>query len=84
MNRTSISLTAALLSLCLFLSGCMMPPAEGTATSFSLEDIPAYAGDPYVVIDDNQPDFPAEDLTPTAPWTPWAAAARPTPTWGRT
>ena len=65
MNRTRISLTAALLSLCLFLSGCMMPPAEGTATSFSLEDIPAYAGDPYVVIDDNQPDFPAEDLTST-------------------
>ena len=65
MNRTSISLTAALLSLCLFLSGCMMPPAEGTATSFSLEDIPAYAGDPYVVIDDNQPDFPTEDLTST-------------------
>ena len=65
MNRTSISLTAALLSLCLFLSGCMMPPAEGTATSFSLEDIPAYAGDPYVVIDDNQPDFPEEDRTST-------------------
>ena len=43
----------------------MMPPAEGTATSFSLEDIPAYAGDPYVVIDDNQPDFPEEDLTST-------------------
>ena len=65
MNRTRISLTAALLSLCLFLSGCMMPPAEGTATSFSLEDIPAYAGDPYVVIDDNQPDFPEEDRTST-------------------
>ena len=41
MNRTRISLTAALLSLCLLLSGCMMPPAEGTVTSFSLEDIPA-------------------------------------------
>ena len=66
MNRTRISLTAALLSLCLFLSGCMMPPAEGTATSFSLEDIPAYAGDPYVVIDDNQPDFPEEDRTSAA------------------
>ena len=25
MNRTRISLTAVLLSLCLFLSGCMMP-----------------------------------------------------------
>ncbi|WP_295691702.1 DNA/RNA non-specific endonuclease [uncultured Oscillibacter sp.] len=43
----------------------MMPPAEGTAASFSLEDIPAYAGDPYVVIDDNQPDFPEEDRTST-------------------
>ena len=64
MNRIRISLTAALLSLCLLLTGCM-PPAEGTAASFSLEDIPAYAGDPYVVIDDNQPDFPAEDLTST-------------------
>ena len=58
MNRTRISLTAALLSLCLFLSGCMTPPAEGTVTSFSLEDIPAWSGDPYVVIDDNKPDFP--------------------------
>ena len=65
MNRTSISLTAALLSLCLFLTGCMMPPGEGTATSFSLEDIPAYAGDPYVVIDGNQPDFSEEDRTST-------------------
>ena len=65
MNRTRISLTAALLSLCLFLSGCMMPPAEGTAASFSLEDIPAYAGDPYVAIDGNQPDFPEEDQTST-------------------
>ena len=44
MNRTRISLTAALLSLCLLLSGCMMPPAEGTVTSFSLEDIPAWSG----------------------------------------
>ena len=43
MNRTRISLTAALLSLCLLLSGCMMPPAEGTVTSFSLEDIPAWS-----------------------------------------
>ena len=65
MNRTRISMTAALLYLCLFLTGCMMPPGEGTATSFSLEDIPAYAGDPYVAIDGNQPDFPEEDQTST-------------------
>ena len=63
MNRTRISLTAALLSLCLLLSGCMMPPAEGTVTSFSLEDIPAWSGEPYVAVDGNQPDFPGEDMT---------------------
>ena len=63
MNRTRISLTAALLSLCLLLSGCMMPPAEGTVTSFSLEDIPAWSGEPYVAVDRNQPDFPEEDMT---------------------
>ena len=63
MNRTRISLTAALLSLCLLLSGGMMPPAEGTVTSFSLEDIPAWSGEPYVAVDGNQPDFPEEDMT---------------------
>ena len=38
MNRTRISLTAALLSLCLLLSGCMMPPAEGTVKPERFED----------------------------------------------
>ena len=66
MNQICVSLTAALLSLSLFLSGCAVPPAAGTAASFSLEDIPAYSGDPYVVIDDNQPDFPEEDRTSAA------------------
>ena len=41
----------------------MMPPAEGTVTSFSLEDIPAWSGEPYVAVDGNQPDFPEEDMT---------------------
>ena len=63
MNRTRISLTAALPVLVLLLSGCMMPPAEGTVTSFSLEDIPAWSGEPYVAVDGNQPDFPEEDMT---------------------
>ena len=62
MNKLRISLTAALLSLCLLLGGCGMEPG-GTAASFSMEDIPAYAGEPYVVINDNQPDFPASDMT---------------------
>lgn len=59
MNRTRISLTAALLSLCLLLSGCMMPPAEGTVTSFLWRIFPPGPGEPYVAVDGNQPDFPA-------------------------
>ncbi|MGI6206245.1 MAG: DNA/RNA non-specific endonuclease [Anaerovoracaceae bacterium] len=33
------------------------------ASSFSISDIPAYSGDPYVVISDNVPDFSESDLT---------------------
>ena len=32
-------------------------------TSISLEDIPEYSGEPYVVINDNQPDFDLDDLS---------------------
>ena len=35
------------------------------AQSFSLEDVPAFSGEPYVVLEDNQPSFDREDL-PTA------------------
>lgn len=29
----------------------------------SIDDIPAYSGQPYVVLNDNQPNFELEDLT---------------------
>lgn len=32
-------------------------------TVISAEDIPAYSGEPYVILRDNQPDFDLEDLT---------------------
>ena len=34
--------------------------------SFSLSDIPEYSGEPYVVLQENQPDFKEEDLTETS------------------
>ena len=34
-----------------------------TPAAMSVEDIPAYSGEPYVVLNDNWPDFDAEDLT---------------------
>ena len=56
-----VSLSLFLL-LCLLLSACGALPA-GTQASFSLEDIPAFSGEPYVVLEDNQPGFTQEELT---------------------
>ena len=56
-----VSLSLFLL-LCLLLSACGTLPA-GTQASFSLEDIPAFFGEPYVVLEDNQPGFTQEELT---------------------
>lgn len=61
MKRTAMILCTMFLLLSLVLTGC---PALETSTetlSFSLEDIPAFSDEPYVVINDNQPDFPEED-----------------------
>ena len=59
-----------LLSLCLLLSGCSGIPssadlaaAETASSSVSLENIPAYTGSPYVVLEENQPDFSPDELT---------------------
>ena len=52
-----------LLLCCLVLTGCQ--GAESQTLSFSLEDVPAYSGDPYVVLDGNEPAFSQEDRTST-------------------
>ena len=52
-----------LLLCCLVLTGCQ--GAEAQTLSFSLEDVPAYSGDPYVVLDGNEPAFSQEDRTST-------------------
>lgn len=36
---------------------------QSTIASFSLEDIPAYSGEPYAVVNDNVPYFTEDDLT---------------------
>ncbi|MGM9613542.1 MAG: DNA/RNA non-specific endonuclease, partial [Butyricicoccus sp.] len=45
------------------LIGCAPAAEPASGGSTSLNDIPAYAGDPYVVVNDNQPDFNEDDLT---------------------
>ena len=59
-----VSLSLFLL-LCLLLSACGAAPGS-TQTSFSLEDVPAFSSEPYVVLQDNQPDFTQEELDAAA------------------
>ena len=49
------TLPALALVCCLLLSGCTFP--QGSGTKLSLEDVPAYSGEPYVEINGNEPDF---------------------------
>lgn len=58
---------------CLFLGACGEPlvysdtaARAGKETSYSLQEIPEYAGEPYVVLNGNQPDFSEEDKTEEA------------------
>ena len=54
-------LLAALSLLLVALCGCQgLLPRQN---SHSLTDIPEYAGQPYVMVEDNQPDFALEDFT---------------------
>ncbi len=61
--KRSASLLATLL-LCLLFSSCT-PPAPADL-SFTLEDIPAFSDEPYVLLDDDQPSFSPEELTTLA------------------
>ena len=63
LKRISLLLT---LAFCLVLSGCMEMvdgPGMEREPSFDLTSIPEYSGDPYVLINDNIPDFDETDLT---------------------
>lgn len=55
-------LIAVGLLLIMVLSGCA-PVASDTAEVVALSNIPEFSGEPYVVINDNEPSFPAEDFT---------------------
>lgn len=58
---------ALLLLFCLLLAGCQLTPGgEAIASSnpsFSLDEIPPFSGEPYVVIDDNVPSFLPGEMT---------------------
>lgn len=70
MKRCKNKLTLLLLSLLLFFSGCAeagdaFAPVLGTETAgdtVTLDEIPAYSGEPYVVLNQNQPNFTQDDV----------------------
>ena len=45
------------------LFGCDLLPGAVQTSSLSLEEVPEYTGEPYVVLYDNQPGFDLDDLT---------------------
>lgn len=60
--KTFARAAALLLCVLVILTGCA-PISVDPEPSFDLASVPAFSGDPYVVIDDGQPGFSDEDLT---------------------
>ena len=68
--KKCISLLLTLVAaLCLILSGCSSTEtsrpvqASSVSAAASLADIPAFSGQPYVVLHDNKPDFSESDFS---------------------
>lgn len=54
------------LAISLFLSGCSWIYRTHKSYSQSVMDVPAFSGEPYVIINDNQPEFEEAELTTKA------------------
>ncbi|MGF6376757.1 DNA-entry nuclease [Clostridiales Family XIII bacterium PM5-7] len=63
-KKTTAIVLMALMAM--VLSACEYFDASGQVESVSLGEIPEFSGEPYVVIDDNEPNFSPEDLTEEA------------------
>ena len=61
MKRLNTALFSVLLLLCMLLSACGAMP-QGSGSSATLDSIPAYSGQAYVEINDNQPSFTKDEL----------------------
>lgn len=63
MKRIQALLITITLFCTLLLSGCEGILHSSSSASYSLDDLPAYSGEPYVTINDNEPFFTQEDMT---------------------
>lgn len=77
MRKLTQTLALLVLTLSLLLGGCAEPAATGsspsstaasssTQTAVTLDSIPAYSGEPYVVLNDNEPEFSKDEITSTS------------------
>lgn len=62
---TRVILLCIIMAVCA-MTGCLASVDHTESQSFSIEDIPAYSEDGYVVINDNIPDFTEADFTTEA------------------
>ena len=63
MKRIQAFLLTTTLFCTLLLSGCEGITPSSSSVSYSLDDLPAYSGEPYVTINNNEPFFTQEDMT---------------------
>lgn len=63
MKRIQAFLLTITLFCTLLFSGCEGISPSASSTSYSLDDLPAYSGEPYVTVNDNEPFFTQEDMT---------------------
>jgi len=57
--RRRAGMLLALFLLMTMLPGCVWEEE----VSYTLEEVPAYTGEPWVILNENIPDFPQEDKT---------------------
>ena len=69
-SRRTVFLAIWTLVLLLCTAGCAQTKDLAALTadqaSYTLSDVPEYSGEPYVTLNENQPDFSEEDLTETS------------------
>ena len=63
MKRIQAFLLTITLFCTLLLSGCEGISPSTSSASYSLDALPAYSGEPYVTINNNEPFFTQEDMT---------------------
>lgn len=66
MKKLIKALLPVVLLCCAALTAYTQRDALFPAQSFSLEDVPEFSGEPYVVLEDNEPDFDRDNLPTTS------------------